>query len=470
METVSKFSLNWFLILLLFFALIFWGVMMPPQIIVFFIGGIILLLFAAFSLFKPIVLVYFIILSSAFAGILEIFDSFNLGTTELSISGIRWILTGGIILVIMTIASSKVRLLKQHIPFLLFAIWVTFRWGISSHNANGLKDILFYSLPSLIWIYTIFVLVLSKNKELLFKKLETLLLYCALVPLFLYVILIPIGLIHLSKNGPDGLFGPRAVTTFLLIILSLSLANWKYAVSRKQKRLGIFISLVTFSLILFTLSRMTTITGLVLIALFRLKSPKFTKVFIGGTLGMVLAGLILLGIPSFRERLFFSTPRNINEVFSSFDTQGRGNYWTVTYAHAIQSPWIGWGPGTARILIANTYYQGRFSEYHPHNEYLQVFHDTGIIGLLLVLSAWIPIQLSYWKKWLVADLSKNLMLAKWNMAATLSILVVLMNSLVDNTLHYTFVLGPVFIIVSCANVLNLEKNEKQPEKRHANSK
>ena len=446
-------SINPPLLLVIFFLILIALVsIIPYRFLPFIIGGYLLLGIALFSLIKPIVLIYFVILSSSLAGLFQSFESISFGATDITVSGLRWIFTAGITLVTLGVHASKIRVLKQQIPFLLFAFLSALRWFISPQQTAGLKDILFYSLPVLTWIYTIFVIY--PNKKFKINDIERVLLFSILIPLTLYIIFIPLGLVELSQAGPKGIINPRPVATYLAIIVALSLANWRYSETKFQRNRGMFLSFLAFGIILFTLSRLATTSALILFAMFITKSTKPTKFFLSGVLAAILIGAIMIGVPSFRARLFTRTPTNLGDFTRSLDTTGRARFWEITFNHAIQNPIFGWGPGTSRILVANTIFKDRYSEYHPHNEYLQVFHDMGIIGLLLLLIAWVSILFKFWKKWRIAHQSNNIVQAKWNMAATMGILLVLINALADNTLHYTFILSPVFIMVGCANVLN----------------
>lgn len=64
----------------------------------------------------------------------------------------------------------------------------------------------------------------------------------------------------------------------------------------------------------------------------------------------------------------------------TINSSGRAVLWDLTIQQWLTSPWIGHGPGSAQELIT-----ARFPNYisHPHNEYLRMLDDTGIIGLSL---------------------------------------------------------------------------------------
>jgi O-antigen ligase len=125
--------------------------------------------------------------------------------------------------------------------------------------------------------------------------------------------------------------------------------------------------------------------------------------------------------------------------------------WPATFNHALENPIFGWGLGSARLLVAGVLPRKEAEQYHPHNEYLQVFHDMGVVGVILLLLAWILLLTQHWRGWKAAHLAANYLQAKWHMASTLSIGMVLITSVTDNTLHYTFVVGPVFMLVALAS-------------------
>ena len=134
--------------------------------------------------------------------------------------------------------------------------------------------------------------------------------------------------------------------------------------------------------------------------------------------------------------------------------------WPAVFNQALKNPIVGWGPGNARLLVGqvlSAHANRQSREYPPHNEYLQVLNDLGIIGLAFLLLAWLLMLVRYWKGWQLAHYSGDLIQAKWHLTVTLCIAAVLINAAVDNTLHYTSILGPIFIIVGCTEYL------KQPD-------
>ena len=77
-------------------------------------------------------------------------------------------------------------------------------------------------------------------------------------------------------------------------------------------------------------------------------------------------------------------------------TSGRVVIWTQTWQSAVESPWIGKGAGSASAYLADLY-DGDIA--HPHNDYLRILHDYGVIGLVLFLYGLVRVGLMCWRTW-----------------------------------------------------------------------
>jgi O-antigen ligase len=103
-----------------------------------------------------------------------------------------------------------------------------------------------------------------------------------------------------------------------------------------------------------------------------------------------------------------------------------------------------WGHGTGS---SEAYFHSILD--HPHNDYLRVYHDLGVIGLILFLWVWPGRACRYFKQWrAVYDKPQ---LAQPQMAATLAALSVVFAFITDNPLVYDFVQVPVFLLFAIAD-------------------
>jgi O-antigen ligase len=172
----------------------------------------------------------------------------------------------------------------------------------------------------------------------------------------------------------------------------------------------------------------------------------------GLVMGLTIFGALRL--PAVQDRSFHQTYSGRAQGFHGLDKAGRDVMWPATYAHSKQRLLFGWGPGAARRFVASVFPQLDQVEYHPHNEYLQVLHDTGVPGLILLLAGWGTLLRARWREWRRAESIGNVRGASWSFASLLAILLVLLTAVTDNTLHYAFVTVPVFLLNGLALAWN----------------
>ncbi len=393
-------------------------------------------------------LLYGLTLFSAIVCMGSQFDSISLSGTTVSISGVGWGFAAGIILGILALQRTDRQIPKWSLAFLAFVLWTAIRWLSTPITLTGLKDILFYGLPPLSAIFT--WIVLSRRGGSSIQKLENLLLATVLIPIGAYLILIPVGKVTLTGQGPVGAVEARGIALYLLIILAVALARWSYGATPRDRKTAALCGLLAVGVIFFTLSRMAVFAAILLLALGLLKPRRIRDAVVGAAAAGLITVAIILAVPPLRERFFANTSSDLVSVLLSLRTSGRNVFWAVTFQHAITNPVLGWGPGSARILVAQAVHGMDVSEYYPHNEYLQVFHDLGGIGLALLLLAYLPLWYGLWKSWRDSRLQGNRMLAGRNMSAFLGVTAILVSSVTANTLHYAFVTVPAFILVGFA--------------------
>jgi O-antigen ligase len=152
----------------------------------------------------------------------------------------------------------------------------------------------------------------------------------------------------------------------------------------------------------------TTILGFLIISIDAVINKKYSFLI----LSMSVLGLLLyLNIQFntyFKERVSevinYENKYNIDEHWG-----GRGvrlEIWDCTYALIKERPLLGVGLGDSQIVLDHCYYENNISSlihfdriYNVHNQFLQVFLETGVIGLVLfVLSCLYPLVVSFRRK------------------------------------------------------------------------
>lgn len=433
-------------------------VVSPPKLLPFALGVSIAAGAFVVILLRPMWLLYLVVLSALLSGFLRNVDRINLGDSNFSVSGLRSLFITVMILFILGRYLKNMLIPKYYLPFLAFAGWTLIRWVAAGGSMGGLKDVILYSLPPLIGLFTIFILTRFNPEGV--HQLQSVIMYSVFAVAGMYIVLISSGLIEITVNGPKGIINPRPVASFLLVVISLGLAQWSYPRSRNELRVARVVVFVGLGLILFTLSRMALGVGLLLCTISMIKPMTVTRVIASGVIGILLLSSLFYSVPALRARLFNKEPKNIEEMFTYLRTSGRNKMWPVLLENSYRRPIVGWGPGSARPLVALQMTNLDMKEYPPHNEYLQIWHDLGIIGIILLLWGWVPLCLRFAKRWTEEHMAHNSNLARLHMAATLASVLILFNAIVDNTFHYLSVMGPAFIIFGIVHVVT--ESDKTP--------
>ena len=115
-----------------------------------------------------------------------------------------------------------------------------------------------------------------------------------------------------------------------------------------------------------------------------------------------------------------------------------------TWQSAVESPWIGKGAGSASAYLADLY-DGDIA--HPHNDYLRILHDYGVVGLVLFLYGLARVGRLFWRNWAQP---RELLQRRLSLAAALALTAIAMMMVTDNTLVYVFVMGPLGILLGTA--------------------
>jgi O-antigen ligase len=426
------------------------------------IAGVLSML-AVMILRRPAWLLYFLAGFAALVSLGQQFESVSVGGTTISLSGIGWGFTACAILAILALRGSALRVPKFTLPFFLFAAWTALRWLSSSAPLTGLKDLLFYSLPPLAAVYVLSLL--SRDGGGVIRRTENWILATVFLPVGLYLFLVPAGVVTLSASGPDGVIESRGIALYLLNVLALALSRWRYGSSRNERETAAVCGLLALATIFFTLSRLASLTAVLILALGMIRPRSLRRIASGAAAVGLGSAAFILGVPFLRKRFFAKPSSDLWTMLLSLKTSGREKFWPLTFEHASASPWTGWGPGSARTFVAQNLPQRNLTEYYPHNEYLQVYHDLGIVGLALLLSAYVPLWFRFWDGWRVGHVSERKGLAARSLAAFLAVTAVLVTSVTANTLHYAFVTIPAILLVSFAIFQIREEERVDPPPR-----
>ena len=156
----------------------------------------------------------------------------------------------------------------------------------------------------------------------------------------------------------------------------------------------------------------------------------------GAVTGVALATWALLStFAPLRDR--FLVGDNAVEVGGlAINTSGRSALWEAVSQNAMHAPFLGHGPGSAVVFVTERF--GGITQ--PHNEYLRVLHDEGLVGLIPFVLGCLLVLVRVIKRIARTDQPIH-----W--AALFALTATLAAAATDNVLVYPFVLLPASVLI-----------------------
>jgi hypothetical protein len=225
-----------------------------------------------------------------------------------------------------------------------------------------------------------------------------------------------------------------------LAIVALIGLGWFVAEYRTGRRSAGLWALAVYLCIVITLSRTATLAGFVLILLMVVSGADRRRARNAALAALLLVGgyVAVTSWAPLRDR-FTHGDTSLSVGGVSINAEGRTHVWHVLWSEALQDPIIGRGAGSAsaRSLEVSSTLD------HPHNDYLRVFYDFGLIGIALL--AWFAARatrLLLWTRRRVGSVASS--------AALYAGLAVIIVMATDNPLDYSFVMIPLGALIGLA--------------------
>jgi O-antigen ligase len=251
-------------------------------------------------------------------------------------------------------------------------------------------------------------------------------------------------LVFTGISSNSGL-GSRTLAIVAVLGLAVTLSYW-----RSGHPWWFLISIGVWLVPLVTLSRTAAICGALLFPLSASRSHgrrrRWTKVVVLTMVAGCTFYVAIRTVPEFENRFFFGrSPEDFINGKASLDTAGRAQMWQSvieSWSATAQTMIIGQGAGTSEDAAS----KGVSSMDHPHNDYLGVLHDYGIIGLSIFVTAFFLLLRGRWKAWSHAEESGSQQ-AGIHCAAFLMAFAFAIMMITDNPLEYFFAILPTAIVV-----------------------
>lgn len=349
-------------------------------------------------------------------------------------------------LVFLFCARYPRRVLKLLLPYGLFLAWAIASIWWSPPNVKGAQNLVAYLLFGFTVAAGATLAAFSADRA---RRVMDWGVHCASI--------VGLGLIAASavfRGWPPNidkvpwLVHPRAAALMALAPLAWHLARWYYGRARDLA----FVALWVVAIFM-TLSRMATLTGFLLVGVTlilhrRLPSHRRTASrLVPAAFGLAAILIAVLFVGPFRDRVFLDRGGDSSGLpdlsQTTLNQTDRPKYWSEIIRSGAESPLIGKGIGTSQtVMSARWYWVG-----HPHNDYLRVWHDLGLIGaipFLMALAAWL------WTLW-TGRMTPEEEAAEdtgiLRLAGLLALISLLIPMFTDNPLIYAFVIGPVGLMV-----------------------
>jgi O-antigen ligase len=240
--------------------------------------------------------------------------------------------------------------------------------------------------------------------------------------------------------GSDDIVSARAFGLFALFGVGQQLARWRHGA-----RLGLVWAILITFLIGASESRLALGIAVVLFPLAQVPVRNLAR------LGKMLVVLVLAALLSYGAFLYFDSLRDrfltgdvsltIGSV--SINGSGRSAFWKLTADAFWDAPIWGHGAGTAGALIDSVY----AVIHHPHNDYLRILHDYGLVGMSLWAIGMITILVSLWRQWRMGYGGRS---ARLVLMAILLLVAFCLEMTAENAMVYVFVVAPLGLIVGSA--------------------
>jgi O-antigen ligase len=246
-----------------------------------------------------------------------------------------------------------------------------------------------------------------------------------------------------SGLGFGAFLSSRAFALVALLGVACYLGIWRHRRPR-----GLWQASFLTLLIGVSLSRTALFVALMLFPLSQLslKYPRrLVRVVLMTGFIAILTYLAITFIPPLNER-FFAGDRAYEVGQVTVNTSGRTWMWSTIWDSYLSSPLTGLGAGSAEEVL---FQANPEAAQHPHNDYLRLLHDYGLLGLVLWCLGFFCLLWVIGRSWVMASRRADPE-ASLHLAALLSLTGVAFAMSTDNTMIYLGVMVPFGALIGAS--------------------
>lgn len=265
-----------------------------------------------------------------------------------------------------------------------------------------------------------------------------------------------VGLVYLasvlvSGLGASGVYNARAFALAALVLLGVAVARGQ------SKALPVLLLLDVVLSLSRTAALMSILVLAVGLAVRSASRGRALRVLVLLGAGVAVAWFAFTRFAPLRDR-FEGGDQAFSYGGAQFNVSGRADLWSFTLQDARHHWWFGGGPGSADRAVLNHF----LTVSHPHNDYLRVLHDFGVVGLVVFVLGFVTLMVRTWKLGRATGRPVH-----W--AAFLALVGVAGTAFTDNVIVYAFVMVPLGVLVgaSLSESSLPESRSVEPDSRRA---
>lgn len=349
-----------------------------------------------------------------------------------TLGGWLWLsamMAGALILATEMAVNRPARIRFPWRPWALWLalVWISLFW-VKSPGARNVQDALQLSTPLLVGVLGALFIQTEAQLKWLLRAFAA-----ALVPLAVVILASWLGWLTTADGPPSN----RTNALLAALISAVFLAGCP-----PQVLWPIGGWTAALLLIALTKSRMATMATILILPL----NPLYHSLRVRAAAAALLlaGGLAIFYSPAFQQRFFLSGGGSMADLLQGeFDTSGRLEVWAQVWDQAWRRPLFGAGVGSVGALTRRIW----DGMEHPHNDYLRLGFELGLVGLGL----WLTVM-----GWQLLDLRRRLRGSRGAVrqalaASMLGLCVLLITAATDNTLIYNLLFtNPLFALIGAA--------------------